>query len=118
MLAPSGLRIVQFTMLGAVHLTGPATISDLAERLSLDRTTLTRNLKRLETKGFIEMKPGVDRRERFVTLSAVGEAAMSRALPLWRAAQDRVNDELGPDGWRDLTEKLDKLAQLEDSGFK
>ena len=44
-MAPSGIKATQFTMLGAVALMGPASVTRLAEHLALDRTTLTRNLK-------------------------------------------------------------------------
>jgi DNA-binding MarR family transcriptional regulator len=38
-------------------------ISDLAARLGMDRTTLTRNLAILEREGFINISEGKDHRE-------------------------------------------------------
>jgi DNA-binding MarR family transcriptional regulator len=43
-LRPVGLRATQFTLLTAVHRLGPVPIQQLAQRLVMDRTTLTRNL--------------------------------------------------------------------------
>ena len=60
-MAPSGIKATQFTMLGAVAMMGPASVTRLAEHLALDRTTLTRNLKGLADLGLIEISAGKDR---------------------------------------------------------
>ena len=112
-LEPCGLRINQFSALGAVEATGPTTIGDLARILELDRTTLTRNLKTLEKMGLIGSAPGRDKRERLVAATSDGIAVMARAKPLWRAAQDRVIAGLGVDRWRRLTDDLNALSTLD-----
>lgn len=112
MLAPSGIRATQFTMLGALALTGSVTMSDLAARLGLDRTTLTRNLKLLEASGLIDVSRGRDRRERIVCLTAEGDRAVRRAMPHWRRAQDRMIAAFGAERWRRMVEDLAALADL------
>src|SRR5262249_61673130 len=42
-LAPTGLKISQFSLLGFVSAEGPVSIGRLSELLTTDRTTLTRN---------------------------------------------------------------------------
>lgn len=111
-LAPSGVGAAQFTLLGAVAMLGPGPISRLAENLSLDRTTLTRNLKLLQKQGWIAADPGRDRRERVVSLTEDGRAALARAMPLWRAAQDRMEKQLGAERLRRLHEDLAALASI------
>lgn len=115
-LAPSGLRNNQFSMLGAINMIGPLTLSDLADRLDLDRTTLTRNLQIAEKEGYIVLSAGQDRRERIVALAPRGEAALARALPLWQDAQARAETQLGPERWRAVIADLDELARLDKSG--
>ena len=44
-LKPSGLRVTQFSLLSVVKNNGPIGITELAELMVTDRTTLTRNLK-------------------------------------------------------------------------
>ncbi len=44
MLAPSGLKATQLTMLGAISISGPTRMSELADMLALVKSTLTRNL--------------------------------------------------------------------------
>jgi DNA-binding MarR family transcriptional regulator len=112
-LAPSGLRINQFSLLGAVEATGPTPVSDLARLLELDRTTLTRNLKTLRNIGLIDISPGRDKRERLVSATPEGISAMARAKPLWRAAQDRIVAGLGAERWRRITDDLDTLSTLD-----
>jgi DNA-binding MarR family transcriptional regulator len=63
-MAPSGLRITQFALLRTVARAGSAKITDLASRLSLDRTALRRNLRPLEQKGSLRVVRGRDRRVR------------------------------------------------------
>lgn len=112
-LEPSGLRINQFSLLGAIEATGPAPVSELALLMELDRTTLTRNLKTLHKIGLIDISPGRDKRERRVAATPKGIAVMARAKPLWRAAQDRIVAELGADRRRRMTDDLDALSSLD-----
>ena len=95
-LKPSGLLITQFTILVAVAMAKAGTINELAERLVMDRTTLTRNLKPLEREGWLKSEPGQDQRTRVMSLTAHGEAALAKAFPLWQQAQSEVEQRLGP----------------------
>ena len=113
-MAPSGVKATQFTMLGAVALMGPASVTRLAEHLALDRTTLTRNLKALASEGLIEISEGDDRRERVVALSAEGSRALDRATPLWHQAQDRLIARFGEERWRRMIEDMGDLGALAD----
>ena len=109
---PSGVKAQQFTMLGAVNLMGPASVTRLAEHLALDRTTLTRNLKVLVAQGLVEIGPGDDRRERVGSLTEAGRDALRRATPLWHQAQDAIAEKFGEDRWRRMLEDMTELAAL------
>jgi DNA-binding MarR family transcriptional regulator len=50
----------------------PLTMSALADRLAMDRTTLTRNLKPLVAAGLVEITPGQDARNRIVSMPTAG----------------------------------------------
>ncbi|CAN7259975.1 MarR family winged helix-turn-helix transcriptional regulator [Phyllobacterium sp. LjRoot231] len=86
-LRPFELTINQYSLLTALILGGPTTISDIAERLGIDRTTLTRNLALVSNRRLITVNPGEDGRERVVTLTSKGWAVAEAALPAWKAAQ-------------------------------
>lgn len=113
-MAPSGVKATQFTMLGAVALMGPASVTRLAEHLALDRTTLTRNLKVLAQQGLVSISAGEDRRERVVRLTDEGQAAIDRATPLWHEAQSALVDKFGEDRWRRMIEDMAELGALLD----
>ena len=94
-MAPSGLRVTQFSLLGNLDRAGPARITELAARALLDRTALSRNLEPLVALGFVRIAPGRDARTREVALTRAGKAALERARPYWKEAQDEVAKKLG-----------------------
>lgn len=111
-LQPSGLRATQFTVLIAISLNEQITISDLAERLRMDRTTLTRNLKPLEKRGFVESTSGEDRRTRVVSLTDQGQESLNKARPLWEKAQKEVVEALGPDKFNQMLANVSEVVSL------
>ena len=95
-LRAQGLRATQFTLLAALHLAGPKSIGDLAELLSADRTTLTRNLAIAEKRGLVSVRASrEDARSRVATITAKGSRILRAALPVWRKTQQRLLDEIG-----------------------
>ena len=110
---PSGILPTQFTLLVATRAMGPVAISQLAEVLVMDRTTLTRNLKPLERDGLLSVAPGEhDLRSREVRLTGKGLRKLEQALPLWRDAQRRVKHALGANR---LDRMLDDLSAVVDA---
>ena len=96
LLAPSGLRTTQFSILTRLRLEGPTTINALAKRLVMDRTTLGRNILPLEREGLIEIVPdGVDRRSKIVRLTEAGAARLRAARAGWTEAQKKFKTAFG-----------------------
>ncbi len=94
-LKPAGIRATQFTVLVAIGSGGPISVNQLADRIVMDRTTLTRNLKPLEREGLIAVRPGDDLRVREVSLTAKGRKTLERSYPLWERVQARLREQLG-----------------------
>jgi DNA-binding MarR family transcriptional regulator len=111
-LRPIGLRATQFSLLMATRVMGPVTVVKLAQVTVMDRTTLTRNLQILEKRGLITIKPGEDRRERAVNLTAAGMEVLTKAVPLWEEAQDRVQKGLGEERLHNLLGDLSEMISL------
>lgn len=111
-LRPLGLKVTQFTLLAAIERGAPSSITELAEALAMERTTLTRNLRVLERRGFIEIGPEGRRRSRPLRVTEKGKALLQAALPVWRNAQDRVVARLGRDRWRTVQAALEALASV------
>jgi len=81
-------------------------ISDLADKLGMDRTTLTRNLSILERQCFIKIPSGKDYRTRIVTATQKGRSAVAKVLPLWNEVQGEVKQQMGENSWRELMQNL------------
>lgn len=111
-LAPSGLRIGQFSLLHSVALHGPLPLARLAEHIGMDRTTLTRNLKPMVREGLLTVTPGTqDHRVRAVTVTDDGAERLRQALPLWEGAQTDVTADFGADRAARLRSELKAATQ-------
>ena len=93
-LAPSGIKITQFSLLRAVERNEPVAITALAEELDLDRTTMARNLAPLERDNLVSLAPGSDQRVTEVRLTTKGRVAVAKAYPLWEQAQSEIGRRL------------------------
>lgn len=112
-LQPSGLRLTQVSLLVAITLAQPVSLTSLADILALERTTLARNLKPLEREGLVSVFPGEDKRVRVIRLTVQGEARLAQALPFWQQAQEEVKARIGSAQWGMLHTDLHRLeAQL------
>jgi DNA-binding MarR family transcriptional regulator len=109
-LAPSGLRSTQFTLLATVAAAGIVNVTELAEQLGMDRTTLARNLGPLERDGLLQIATGTDQRVRLVSLSEAGQQKLRNAVPLRAAVQERVVNTVGDDTYRRFLGTLDHVA--------
>ena len=100
-LKPSGLRVTQYSIMvhiaEAVKRSETLSLTQLAGRLEMDRTTLTRNLGPLEKAGWLELTDGPDRRSRAVRLTPSGERLLRKAAPLWRSAEQSFRQAVGAD---------------------
>lgn len=110
-LAPYGLRSTQFTILNALNALEDVTINELADQLQSDRTTLTRNLARLEKQGWVKRKTGSDRRSRHITLTSSGRRKLDAAVPSWLEAQSALTEKLGRARYKRLMTDLSDLEE-------
>ena len=111
-LKPSGLRSTQLPVLVTLVATGPMTVNQLAGDLLMDRTSLSRLLRPLVSRGLITMTPGQDRRTRELSITDRGREAVATAIPMWDRVQDSVLERLGQNRWRDLSDNLSVAAAL------
>ena len=111
-LQPVNLKATQFTVLAAISNRGPLPLSQLADILVMDRTTLTRNLQPLIKRKLVDTAPGADRRVRNIQLTPQGKRLLSKALPLWQKAQSHLVDGLGRKRWEGLLDDLSAAVSL------
>jgi DNA-binding MarR family transcriptional regulator len=87
----SGMRATQFTVLATLAQAGPISVSKLASLLGVERTTLTRNLRPIESNGWVRsLSDESDARLRRFELTPRGRAAAAKLLPVWRRAEAEV----------------------------
>ena len=105
-------KATQFNVLGVVALESEATLTELAETLGMERTTLSRNLRPLERNGLVEVSAEGYRRARSANITNKGIAVMEKALPLWRSAQKSLKRRLGDETWDRIQIGLTEVGHL------
>ncbi len=109
-LRPHKITASQFTLLTQLAHTDGITAAEIGIDLDIEKSTLSRNLKRLLALGHIEMDPPAGRRGRGLHLTPRGKTVIREAYPLWQEAQRRSVDIMGVDA-RGLLDGL--LSQAE-----
>jgi DNA-binding MarR family transcriptional regulator len=107
----TGLEPTQFTSLMALASWGRVNQGELAERLAIDSTTLTRTLAPLRRRGWIRVQPGADRRERLFELTPAGRRKFLQARPHWESTQKRLQSLFTKSDWKQLQRGLVQLAE-------
>lgn len=110
---PSGLARSQFAILANLNHAGPLALSELADRMYMDRTTLTRNLKPLEKSDLLtRWRSDDDARVTLVAITDKGQRKLAEARRYWRRAQNRLLAMFGKEKWRKLESTLRELRQI------
>src|SRR6516164_6802684 len=106
-LRPLGLKVSQLNILIVTAKLGLARPAQVCEILQLDASTLSRNVKPLQTRGWLEVVPDEDARAQPFRLTPQGKRLIEKAVPAWEEAQRQAAELLGNEG---IT-LLDKAAK-------
>ncbi|RYH64983.1 MAG: MarR family transcriptional regulator [Alcaligenaceae bacterium] len=79
-----GITAAQFALLCAIRSYPKEPVATLANRVSLDRTSLVRNLNVLERKRLVQRAPGAIGNVRFCELTKQADALLDELLPQWQ----------------------------------
>lgn len=112
--AEVGLKNTQYALLSHIVKLGPIRPGDLARRMQMDASTLTRNLQLLAAQGWLTVGAGEDARSRRVEATAAGHAKRAEGQRAWRAAQTALNERLGTARVAALHELLDACIECLD----
>ncbi len=110
-----GVEAAQFALMMMVESTTDRAQASIAQALGMDKTTLSRNLKLLRAKGWLESERGSDGRRRSLSLTAEGKATLAAARPGWRRAQDSLRSAMSDQEWAEvlaMTESVAKAAVI------
>jgi DNA-binding MarR family transcriptional regulator len=109
---PLGITASQYTLLAQLASRDGITAVEIGHELDIEKSTLSRNLKRLLALGLILMDPPAGRRGRGLHLTAKGQSVLRAAYPVWQAAQSRSVSVMGPDARAKLDELLRQAERL------
>lgn len=109
------LNFPQFGLLVALAQLSGCNIREIADRVGLDASTLTRNIALLERRGAVTGDGGRGRAGKLLRLTAEGEALLQAARKAWSAAQASLVKELG-DG--EAAETRRSLARMHDAALR
>ena len=107
----AGLKTTQYSLLSHVLRLGPIRPGDLAAAMTMDASTLTRNLKPLAAAGWLELSAGEDGRSRLVHITPAGRDKRAEAQRHWKAAQLHLNQLLGVDAVAALHTLVDQSLE-------
>jgi DNA-binding MarR family transcriptional regulator len=112
LLRPYGVTSAQFSLLGGIKRGEGQSVSELAERNGIDRTSLTRNLDRLERMGLITSAPAAKGNARVCDLTADGAALVAKLVPLWVEAQTEMRQLLSAGDFSTTLGVLKRLSRV------
>jgi DNA-binding MarR family transcriptional regulator len=101
-LSPQELTITQYSLLANIELAGQLSHTALAEKVGMERTTLTRNLRPLTRAKWVTAAHGKDRRQHLLQLTAAGRRKLVRSLPLWEEAQRQFLSQIGSESLQEF----------------
>jgi len=93
--ASTGLKTTQYSLLSNIVDLEPIRPGDLADRMEMDASTLTRNLQPLVAQGWVVVAPGDDGRSRIVVATGSGRDKRAAAKREWKRAQLALNERIG-----------------------
>ena len=112
LLAPSGLKVTQYSLLRHLHHLGPVTMNEFSRSVRLERTTLVRNLKPLEQAGLIRISPTSASQANQVCITDAGIQALEVALPYWQKAQRSTKELLTEEEFLVFRGALQKIESI------
>ncbi len=111
-LRPLGITASQYTLLAQLAARDSITAVEIGHDLDIEKSTLSRNLKRLLALGHITMDPPAGRRGRGLHLTPKGQAVLKDAYPIWQEAQKKTVGVMGSESRKILDGLLTQAERL------
>lgn len=109
---PLGITASQYTLLAQLASRDGITAVEIGHELDIEKSTLSRNLKRLLALGHIIMDPPAGRRGRGLHLTPKGQVVLKDAFPIWQTAQKKAVGAMGSDSRTVLDGLLSQAERL------
>ena len=108
---PFDLTAEQFSLLVGIGGSPNETVAELAARAGVDATTLSRNIRSLESRGIIDSAGGRGRAGKRLMLTGEGWRLLEEVIPLWQAAKEKLSHLMGSEQLSLTTEMMKRLAK-------
>lgn len=109
-LAPHGVTIAQLNLLTAIVAADGARPTDLVRILDVEKSTLSRDLQRMEHLGWIRFDPRQSGRGRSISLTPAGTRLLLQIRPAWEKAQETARSQLGRGAFAGLRKLLQPIG--------
>jgi DNA-binding MarR family transcriptional regulator len=101
-LRPLGVKVSQLNVLMVVAKCGPISPGGVARLLNMEKSTLSRNVDRMKTHGWLKVSEGDSGRKQILELGPAGRKLIEKSLPFWMKAQAHTEALLGQQGVRSI----------------
>ena len=109
-----GLTVAQYYLLINLKRLEKVNITQWAEYVGLERSTMVRNVSILEKHGLIHVVKG---KGKVFELTEFGKDTLERAIPIWEKAQNEIKEYIGEEdaeAIRRIGEKLQNLPIIKE----
>lgn len=89
-LRPHGITVSQLNILVVISQHGQARQQDVCRTLFMERSTVSRDVVRMQANGWIDITTGADARTSVMKVTPEGKKLLEKVLPAWKTAQQRA----------------------------
>jgi len=107
-----GVTATQFSILTAARQQPGRSITEMADSIAMERTTLSRNLDLMARKGLVRLEGAEKGNSRLCSLTPEGGSLLDEIIPIWRASQAELREHLAQPDWPSTLKALQELAKL------
>lgn len=111
-LRPFGVTAAQFTILVSLRSRPDRSVTELANGIAMERTTLSRNLDLLTRKGVVAARHAEHGNGRLCALTDAGRVLVEAMAPVWREGQAELRETLNNPDFPTVIAALRHLATL------
>jgi len=101
-LRPMGLTSGQLNLLVVVAKRGQLSPGEVAKRMNMEKSTVSRNLDRMRQNGWVSVGQSDAGRKQVLRLTRSGRNLIEKCLPAWAQAQARARAVLGQGGAKSI----------------
>ena len=89
-LRPYGMRISQLNILVVVSQFGQARQQDVCQALFMERSTVSRDVERMQANGWLDVTVGEDARTSILKVTPAGKRLLEKVIPAWNTVQQQA----------------------------